>query len=251
MERDKETGTTSNQGLSASPKTQKAKPCKPRKNDRFCNRDNLPMHVWPQINVTGRKIGYARVSTKDQKLRMQLEGLNQIGCDKIFKDPGVSGSKGQRPGLNRALKYLRPGDSFIVFKLDRLGRSVLHLADLLTRFHRQGIHFCSMSEGINTTTPSGKMVYHILAAVAEFQRDIIIENTLAGLEAAKSNGKILGRPPKLSIEDIVSAHECIMQRGEDIQTVATRYGVSRDTIIRGFDKLVELSHHNMIKYDES
>ena len=251
MERDKETGTASNQGLSVSSKTQKAKPCKPRKNDRFCNQDNPPMHVWPQINVTGRKIGYARVSTKDQKLRMQLEGLNQIGCDKIFKDHGISGSKGQRPGLNRALKYLRPGDSFIVFKLDRLGRSVLHLADLLTRFRKEGIHFCSMSEGINTTTPSGKMVYHILAAVAEFQRDIIIENTIAGLQAARNSGKVLGRPPKLSPQNIVAAYESVMHYGESIQDVAKRYYVSRDTILRSFAKLEECAGQNLLNYDES
>ena len=197
------------------------------------------MPVWPQLSITGRKVGYARVSTKDQKLRMQLEGLEALGCDPIFKDHGISGSKGQRPGLDKALAYLRPGDSLVVFKLDRLGRSVLHLADLLTRFERDGIHFCSMSEGINTTTPSGKMVYHMLAAVAEFQRDLIIENTLAGLEAAKRKGQKLGRPPKLDIEALVHAHQAVMQRGDHIEAVAKRCGVSRSTLERGFERLEE------------
>ncbi|WP_262694690.1 recombinase family protein [Kordiimonas aquimaris] len=206
-------------------------------NDRQCNSEIAVMDLFPQINAPGRKVGYARVSTKDQKLRMQLEGLKAIGCKPIFKDHGISGAKGKRPGLDDALKFLKPGDSLVVFKLDRLGRSVLHLSDLLTRFNNEGIHFCSMSEGINTTTPSGKMVYHILSAVAEFHRDIIIENTLAGLEAAKASGKRLGPKYKLDIETIAHAHESVMQRGESISAVARRYRVSRSTITRGFERL--------------
>ncbi len=195
------------------------------------------MHPWSEIRVTGRKVGYARVSTKDQNLRMQLEGLKAAGCDPIFEDHGISGSKGKRPGLDKALRSLGAGDSLVVFKLDRLGRSVMHLSDLLTRFNSEGIHFCSMSEGINTTTPSGKMVYHMLAAVAEFQRDMIIENSLAGLETAKRSGKRLGPRYKLSIETIVNAHQSVMQKGISITEVAERHGVSRSTMKRGFERL--------------
>lgn len=226
-----------NQWLRETGQFEELRLCALSANDRSCNSGSSDMDYWPKINAPGRKVGYARVSTKDQKLRMQLEGLKAIGCDPIFKDHGISGSKGKRPGLDRALKTLRPGDSLIVFKLDRLGRSVLHLADLLTRFNNEGIHFCSMAEGINTTTPSGKMVYHILAAVAEFQRDLIVENTLSGLEAAKRAGKRLGPKYKLDIETIANAHQSVMQRGESIATVARRYGVSRSTITRGFERL--------------
>ena len=102
------------------------------------------MTPWPDIDSQGRKVGYARVSTKDQKLRMQLDALNAVGCDPIFEDHGVSGAKGSRPGLDAMLTNLRTGDSVVVFKLDRLGRSVLHLADLLVRFQNEGIHFVSL-----------------------------------------------------------------------------------------------------------
>lgn len=127
---------------------------------------------FSKVEVTGRRIGYARVSTADQKLRMQLDALQSAGCDAIFKDHGISGGKASRPGLNRAIAALQPGDVLIVLKLDRLGRSVQHLSDLLVRFQSEGIHFCSLAEGINTTTPGGKLVYHLFAAFAEFQRDM-------------------------------------------------------------------------------
>ncbi|OSQ47218.1 invertase, partial [Thalassospira alkalitolerans] len=146
------------------------------------------------MNCPGRKIGYARVSTKDQKLRMQRDALEAAGCDATFEDHGVSGAKGSRPGLDAMLEGLSSGDSVVVFKLDRLGRSVLHLADLLVRFEHEGVHFVSLSEGINTTTPGGKLVFHIFSAMAEFQREIIIENTCAGIDAAKQRGVTLGRP---------------------------------------------------------
>lgn len=225
------------QWLSENERPKEPQKCQLSITDRLCNSENVDMDFWPQINAPGRKVGYARVSTKDQKLRMQLEGLKAIGCNPIFKDHGISGAKGKRPGLDEALKFLRPGDSLVVFKLDRLGRSVLHLSDLLTRFHKEGIHFCSMSEGINTTTPTGKMIFHVLAAIAEFNRDLIVENTLSGLEAAKASGKRLGPAYKLDIETIANAHQSVMQRGDSIASVARRHGVSRSTITRGFERL--------------
>ena len=156
------------------------------------------MTIWPQIESQGRKFGYARVSTKDQKLRMQIDALNSIGCARVFRDHGISGAKGSRPGLDKMLSRLARGDTVVVFKLDRLGRSVLHLSDLLVKFQNEGIHFCSLSEGINTTTAGGKLVYHIFSAMAEFQRDVISENTVAGIEAARKRGKQIGRPSQLT-----------------------------------------------------
>ncbi|MEM7776516.1 MAG: recombinase family protein [Pseudomonadota bacterium] len=155
----------------------------------------------------------------------------------IFDDHGVSGSRDSRPGLDKMLRILEPGDTVVVFKLDRLGRSMLHLADLLERFKKTDIHFCSVAEGINTTTPGGKLIFHIFSAIAEFQRDIIVENTHAGLEAARKRGKRLGRPPLLSIDDIVTAHYRLVKHGDAIARLAQELGVSRMTLARGFDKL--------------
>lgn len=195
------------------------------------------MSIWPIINAPGRKIGYARVSTKDQRLRMQRDGLKAVGCDRIFEDHGVSGKHASRSGLDHMLAELRRGDTLVVFKLDRLGRSVLHLADLLVRFEREGIHFCSICEGINTTTPGGKFIYHMFSAFAEFQRDIIVENTLAGLQAARRRGSKLGRPPVLNIESAMAAHEMIHQRGISISEAARRIGASRTTLRRSLERL--------------
>lgn len=195
------------------------------------------MSVWPPLNQTGRRIGYARVSTRDQKLRMQLDALNAVACDEVFSDHGISGGEAKRPGLDKALSALEPGDVLVVFKLDRLGRSVLHLADLLTRFEREGIHFCSLAEGINTTTPGGKLVYHLFSAFAEFQRDIIRENTIAGLEAAKARGSILGRPRKLNPTDVLEAHRRIHQLGESLEVHAERMGISLKVMEKALEKI--------------
>jgi DNA invertase Pin-like site-specific DNA recombinase len=188
----------------------------------------------PSIEVKGRRIGYARVSTQDQKIRMQLDALKAAECERIFKDHGVSGGKASRPGLDKALKSLRRGDALVVLKLDRLGRSVQHLSDLLVRFGNEGIHFCSLAEGINTTTPGGKLVYHLFAAFAEFQRDIIRENTVLGLAAARQRGANLGRPRLLSIDDVLEGHRHVTQFGIPIGEVAERLDVSHATLTRGF-----------------
>jgi len=195
------------------------------------------MSVWPKIESKGRKVGYARVSTKDQKLRMQLDGLKAVGCDLIFEDHGISGAKGSRPGLDAMLRELNPGDTVVVFKLDRLGRSVLNLSDLLVRFQRDGIDFCSVSEGINTTTPSGKLVFHIFSAVAEFHRDLIVENTIAGMEAARRRGKHIGRPYALTPDQVVGAHELICQQDFTLESAASRYGVHPITLVRAFERI--------------
>lgn len=194
--------------------------------------------TWSHLGGPGRRIGYARVSTKDQKLRMQRDALSAVGCDQVFEDHGVSGSKADRAGLDAMLSALVPGDTVVVLKLDRLGRSVLHLADLLVRFQRDEIHFCSLSEGINTTTPGGKLIFHVFAAVAEFHRDIIVENTTLGVQAARRRGKKPGRRPALSPEAVLAAHRLIEQEQITISEAARRLGSARTTLGRHLAKLV-------------
>lgn len=195
------------------------------------------MTIWPLIDAPGRRIGYARVSTKDQKLRMQRDALEAAGCTPIYEDHGVSGKESSRSGLDAMLGNLRAGDTVVVFKLDRLGRSVLHLADLLVRFQQDGIHFCSLSEGINTTTPGGKLVYHLFSAFAEFQRDIIVENTMAGLDAARKRGHQLGRPHSLDIETVMTAHRIVHQDGVSVTEAARRLDVPRATLRRNLERV--------------
>ena len=180
----------------------------------------------------GRKLGYARVSTHDQRLDLQLDALTSAACDLVFQDHGVSGTRARRPGLDQLLEALAPGDTVVVFKLDRLGRSVLHLADLLVEFNGRDIHFCSLTEGINTATPGGKLIFHIFSAMAEFQRDIIAENTREGLAAAKRRGIQLGRPKLLSEDQISEAVERLDNNGISMTALAEEFSVSRMTLTR-------------------
>ncbi len=200
------------------------------------------MSVWPQLENVRKRVGYARVSTREQHLRMQLDALEDVGCDAIFTDQGVSGAQKNRPGLDAALAALKPGDIIAVYKLDRLGRSVLHLADLLTCFHNKGIHFCSLNEGINTTTPGGKLIFHIFSAIAEFQRDMIRENTMNGLEAARKRGKQLGRPRKLGEFEVLEAHRLMEQKAVPFKEMARRLDVSDSTLNRALKRVLEEAH---------
>lgn len=179
------------------------------------------------------KIGYARVSTPDQKLDMQIDALLKAGCEPVFSDRGVSGVCAERPGLDQALATVGRGDILVVWKLDRLGRSVLHLADLLNRFHDSGVEFRSLSEGIDTTTMSGKLVYHIFSAMGEFERELIRERTINGMRAAKARGKHLGRPALLTYDEILSAF-FDAQEGTPLSRVARERSVSYSTLKRSF-----------------
>ena len=187
-------------------------------------------------SARGRLIGYARVSTLDQKLNMQLDALARAGCEDVFKDHGVCGADAQRPGLNAMLEVLRAGDVLVVYRLDRLGRSVQHLSDLLTRFDNADIGFCSLTEGINTTTSGGKLVFHVFAAVAQFYRDLIRENTLCGLQAARERGQLLGRPPLLDIDQVLEVHRALAQGDRSVAECAMLLGVSRRTVTRSLDR---------------
>ena len=134
------------------------------------------------------KFGYARVSTQDQNLDLQIEALNQAGCQKIFDDK-ISGSRGERPGLGKLREMLREGDTLVVWKLDRLGRSVKHLVDLVGELHKQGVQFKSLTDAIDTGTPSGRFFFHVMASLAEMERELTIERTRAGMEVARQLGR--------------------------------------------------------------
>ncbi|QFT28875.1 DNA-invertase hin [Labrenzia sp. THAF82] len=180
---------------------------------------------------TGRIYGYARVSTKDQKLRAQRDALNAVNVDRIFEDK-VSGAKSNRDGLDQLLAELRPNDTLVIYRLDRLGRSVQHLSDLLVHFRTHEIGLVSLSEGIDTTTSGGKLIYHVFAAFAEFQRDIIVENTTCGLDAARNAGRQLGRPRALSEQQVIEAKRMIKAERYSRTHIAKRFGVSRMTLYR-------------------
>jgi DNA invertase Pin-like site-specific DNA recombinase len=138
-------------------------------------------------------IGYARVSTFEQTLDLQQDALTKAGCEQTFTDT-ISGSVAERPGLQNALLYLREGDTLVVWRLDRLGRSLKHLIDTITTLHERDIGFRSLTENIDTTTSSGKLIFHVFGALAEFERDLIRERTQAGLAAARARGRHGGRP---------------------------------------------------------
>ena len=141
-------------------------------------------------------IGYARISTIDQNLDLQIDALTEEGCEKIYRDEGVSGAKTKRPGLQKALKALKPNDVLVVWKLDRLGRSMRHLIEITSTLEEKQIGFCSLSDAIDTSTPGGKLYFHLMGAFAEFERNLISERTKAGMAAAKARGVRIGRPKK-------------------------------------------------------
>ncbi|MBZ0227719.1 MAG: recombinase family protein [Bauldia sp.] len=181
------------------------------------------------------RIGYARVSTDEQNLRLQLDALRAAGCERIYRDDGVSAVVRERPGLNRALKRLKPDDVLIVWKLDRLGRSLAHLIDVITGLRDAGVGFCSLSEAIDTTTPGGRLIFHMMGALAEFERELIAERTRAGMSAAKRAGVRLGRPPKLTPAQIDRAREQIAD-GRKIASLAAQLHVSPTTLARALGR---------------
>jgi DNA invertase Pin-like site-specific DNA recombinase len=176
-------------------------------------------------------IGYARVSTNDQNPELQLDALQQAGCEKIFTEK-ASGAQRDRPELQAALNYMRSGDTLVVWKLDRLARSLRQLIETVEDLEAQQIGFKSLTETIDTTTSGGKLIFHIFAALAEFERSIIRERTRAGLESAKARGRIGGRPPSLSEKDIAAAKAMLRDPNISMEDVAQHLGVSPSTIYR-------------------
>lgn len=185
----------------------------------------------------GRRIGYARVSTEDQNLSLQLDALNAAGCSRVFCDEGVSGVTVRRPALDKALKGLSAGDTLVTWKLDRLGRSLAHLIEIIDGLGHREVGFCSVSEAIDTTTAGGKLVFHMLGALAEFERALISERTKAGMAAARTRGVALGRPPKLTKEQISFAVNELAAGRISVKELAAGFEVSPLTLMRSVARL--------------
>jgi DNA invertase Pin-like site-specific DNA recombinase len=178
------------------------------------------------------KIGYVRVSKHEQHEALQLDALKEAGCEKWFIDK-VTGTKAERKGLNEALAYARPGDTFIVWKLDRAGRSLKHLIELLNYLDQHQIGFRSLTEQIDTTTPGGKLIFHLMGALAEFERDLIRERTNAGLAAARARGRVGGRPRKLKTSGkVLLARQMFVDQSHSIPEICAALGISRATLYR-------------------
>lgn len=182
------------------------------------------------------KIGYARVSTADQHSDLQISALRAAGCERILEDHGVSGAQQRRSGLSSAMRVLRKGDVLVVWRLDRLGRSIGHLIIIIDRLKRRGIGFLSLTENIDTSSAGGKLIFHILAAIAEFEKSLIRERTIAGIAAAKARGKCVGRRPSLNKVQCLDIRAAI-NAGMSIRDVARQYNVHPRTIVRGIERL--------------
>ncbi|MAS36100.1 MAG: recombinase [Anaerolineaceae bacterium] len=178
-------------------------------------------------------IGYARVSSQDQNPQLQHDALEKAGCEKIFTEK-ASGAQRDRPQLLAALEYMRAGDTLVVWKLDRLARSLKQLIETVEALEQRETGFKSLTEAIDTTTPGGKLVFHIFAALAEFERGIIRERTHAGLAAARARGRTGGRPPALSPEDVAVARALLRDPEITMEQVAGRLGCSPSTLYRHF-----------------
>lgn len=176
-------------------------------------------------------IGYARVSTTDQKAELQVDALKVAGCDRVFTDK-ASGSMANRPQLDRMLDHLRPGDVVIVWRLDRLGRSLKNLIALVEELAEKNVGFRSLSESIDTTTANGRLFFSIMGALAEFERELIRERTMAGLAAARARGRVGGRPSKMTPEKVKVAREMYDSKEHTVEAIARTIGVSRKTVYR-------------------
>jgi len=180
------------------------------------------------------KIGYARVSTKDQSLNLQKDALEKAGCKKIYSEQ-VSGAKIERKKLDEMIKQVRKGDIIVVWKLDRLGRSLRDLVNLISKFQEMEVGFKSLQDSIDTTTPAGKLTFHLFAALAEFERDIISERTKAGLKSARARGRLGGRPKGLSKQAQNKARlaESLYQEKElSIKEICDYLSISKPTLYR-------------------
>ena len=176
------------------------------------------------------QVGYARVSTKDQNLHLQHEALQQAGCEKIYEDQ-ASGAKASRKGLDLALEVLREGDSLVVWKLDRLGRNVKDLVTLVGELEQRGIHFKSLTDNIDTTTTAGRFFFHVMASLAQMERELLVERTRAGLDAARKRGRVGGRKRAMTDSKLQSAKR-LLADGVPPKDVASDLGVSVPTLYR-------------------
>lgn len=190
--------------------------------------------MWVSIFID-MLLGYARVSTQDQNLQLQLDALNKLGCENIYQDC-ISGVRVNRPGLEALFQFMREGDTLVVWRLDRLGRSLSELIKVITMLEKRGVIFHSIKEGINTETPQGRMFFHVFGTIAEFEREMIKERTIAGLQAARLRGVVGGRPKGLSKKNQEKVRMAINLRKEGVSAteIAKRLGISRASVYHYF-----------------
>lgn len=184
----------------------------------------------PSPKLTTTRVGYGRVSTTDQSLDLQSDALAAAGCDRTFLEY-ASGKNTDRPQLAQCLDYLRSGDVLVIYKLDRLGRSLSDLINLTAQLEQRGVGLLSLSDGIDTTTPGGRLLFHVMGSIAQFERELIIERTHKGLAAARARGKFGGRPQKLSPEQKAAAAK-LHATGTDPKVICDSFGISRSTLKR-------------------
>ncbi len=179
-------------------------------------------------------VGYARISTQEQTLALQQDALEKLGCERIFTDT-ASGAQIERPGLVEAMHYVRTGDTLVVWRLDRLGRSLKHLIETIGALQERGIGFRSIQENIDTTTSGGKLIFHVFGALAEFERDLIRERTQAGLAAARARGRNGGRPRSAALNDdkkVAMAQSLYTDKRNSIDQICKLLHISRSTLYR-------------------
>ena len=183
------------------------------------------------VTISSYKVGYVRVSTLEQNESLQRDALLADGCSRLFVDR-ASGKLEHRPGLDQMLNQLRPGDTLVVWRLDRLGRSLRHLIDLIADLENRGVAFKSLNESIDTTTPTGRLTFHVFASIAQFEKDLIRERTMAGLAAARARGRKGGRPTVWTEEKIRLAVEMYESKQHDVASIGRLLGISRGSIYR-------------------
>ena len=186
-------------------------------------------------------IGYERVSTDDQNLALQHDALQAAGCEKIFADK-MSGAKADRPGLKEAFEFARKGDTLVVWRLDRLGRSLKDLMALVEGLEQRTIGFRSLQESIDTTSSGGKLIFHMFGALAEFERNLIRERTQAGLQAARARGRKGGRQQKLTLQQIAIGRSLAADPKRSVSSICKHLGISRPTYYRYLAPAVESEH---------
>ena len=187
-----------------------------------------------KVRIINMKIGYARVSTNDQNSQLQLDALNNTGCDRIYEE-SMSAKTKDRPELNRLLDAIREGDTVVVWRLDRLGRSIKDLIELVDKFKSLKVQFISLTENIDTSSPSGELIFHIFASIAQFERSLIVERTKAGLASARRRGIKGGRKKKLTDSDIQKAQAMLNSKEITVSDVAKHFNVSRTTLYKYID----------------